>query len=205
MQIIKCKNQEAGAMLASRWLEDAIAATGAERIFIPAGNTPISLYQLWEATNPEYLQNKVFVQVDDIVTGEQKGRFRDFFAAHLKSYVSQVEWIDEDDTGADIAILGLGTNGHVAFHEPQLEPGFEFGCVKLCDDTCQRLEAEEGSWGITFGIGKFLHCKRILLLVYGESKRDALTAVLQRNPAFPASALMDHPGLTIFSDLVVAT
>ena len=204
MKFIPCSNSDSGALQASQWLEDAIAKTGASRIFIPAGSTPLALYQLWEQNLPAYLLNKTFVQVDDIATGQQKDIFRTFFLTHLNSFKDNFSWIDQDNTGADIAILGLGTNGHVAFHEPGLSTEFQFGCVALSRDTCQRLGADDGTWGITYGIGAFMRCQQILLLVYGENKRIALTETLNKNPDFPASALMNHPNLTIFSDLTIA-
>jgi glucosamine-6-phosphate deaminase len=101
----------------------------------------------------------------------------------------------------DLAVLGLGTNGHVAFHEPGIPADFRFGEVKLHDDTAERLHLESGTVGRTYGIGIFNEAKALLLVVRGESKRRALQGLLEGDPNVPASALRDHPDLTILTDL----
>lgn len=203
MEIIQCGDDSEGAILANRWLEDAINETSAGRIFVPAGNTPIKLYKIWQSRRPSYLSGKTLVQVDDIVTGESRGVFRNFLVEQLANFQEQIAWIATNSIGAEIALLGLGTNGHVAFHEPHVSSDFQFGCVLLSPITCARLGISEGTWGVSFGVGEFLRCQRILLMVYGESKREALTAMLQRDRSCPASLLLGHPGLTILTDLSV--
>ncbi|MEK7357725.1 MAG: 6-phosphogluconolactonase, partial [Bdellovibrionota bacterium] len=106
----------------------------------------------------------------------------------------------EGDAVADVAILGLGLNGHVAFHEPGLGRDFFSGCVKLSDTTVGQLAAEPETWGITYGAGAFARCRSVCIMVGGASKRDVLKRLLAGDDSLPATALMKHPDLTIFAD-----
>lgn len=163
----------------------------------------MGLYRIWEMRHPEYLRGRKLYQIDDIATGCQQGRFREFFGEQLPSFLPQITWIGDSPAAADLAILGLGVNGHVAFHEPNLPADFAFGCTKLADDTCHRLGSEPGAWGITYGIGAFVRCQTILMLVFGETKRQALEGMIARDPRYPASFMAEHPDFTIVTDLAI--
>ena len=43
------------------------------------------------------------------------------------------------DLGIDVALLGLGPNGHVGFHEPGYHADFLGGRVTISDETKQRV------------------------------------------------------------------
>lgn len=179
------------------WVHSQIG-TG-QRVFIPAGNTPLAAYRRWTATPSDLLRSLRFVQIDDILNGPQQGTFKKFFAAELKPFLSQFEWIDHADAGADVAILGVGVNGHVAFHEPHLPANFCSGCVALTSETRQYLELPQPTWGITYGAGSFLRCKKILLLARGEVKQRVLRQA-QHDQSLPVGWIMRHPDVTLISD-----
>jgi glucosamine-6-phosphate deaminase len=103
-------------------------------------------------------------------------------------------------TQADLAWLGLGLNGHVGFHEPGIDPRMFSGCVRLSAKSTETLQLEPDTWGLTYGVGAFMACKAILILVRGESKREVLTRLLRADPALPASHLLRHGNLTSLSD-----
>jgi glucosamine-6-phosphate deaminase len=54
---------------------------------------------------------------------------------------------------------------------------------------------------VTIGIGTILEARRILVLVSGRAKRDALRAMLHGpiSPTCPASALRLHPDVTVIA------
>ena len=188
------------AILANAWCEEQVKLHSPKNVFIPAGNTPVPLYRLWETTRPPYLDKLNFIQVDEVINGPHKGIFKRFFEAHLPGYKNQVRWINGDTVMADVAILGLGLNGHVAFHEPGIPEHFEIGCVKLSEDTCQNLDTPIDTWGLTYGIGAFLECKKILIIACGSSKAKIVNELLSDSSNIPASFLKQHPGLTIIGD-----
>lgn len=209
METILCKDSSHAARTVHAWLEKAVAATDAKSVFLPAGNTPIPLYKYWETVRPKFLEGMKFIQVDDILGGERQGYFKNFFLEHLPSYKDQFVWIDADSgpsdlggarQGADLAILGLGVNGHVAFHEPFVPAEFTFGCVALAKGTCESLGVSEGTWGVTYGLGHFLEARKIAIVATGRSKAQMVAKILARDKSIPAGWMMDHGDFTLVAD-----
>jgi len=200
MDVRTCEGTEAFTKAASRWCESRLRQHEARSLFLPAGQTPVPLFEYWERKRPEYLEGLRLVQIDDVLGGPRAGLFRDFFEKRLPTYRHQLSPLENVDEPADVALLGLGLNGHVGFHEPGLPPHFNAGCVKLSEPTCLHLDLDLGSWGITYGIGSFSRARAVLLLVRGAAKREVLQRLLAGDQGLPASALLSHPDLTILAD-----
>lgn len=184
---------------ASHWLEKRVLS-GARSVFLPAGRTPETLYALWENEKPSWLSGVRFKQIDDVLTGPQAGVFRQFFETHLPSYVNQFEWIDRADSEADVAVLGLGLNGHIAFHEPVLPRDFLGGCVQLTEITRRTLGLADPTWGITYGASTFMKCRSILMIAAGETKRDVVARLCERSTSLPATSLLQHRDFSLIVD-----
>jgi glucosamine-6-phosphate deaminase len=101
--------------------------------------------------------------------------------------------------GLDLAILGLGTNGHLGFNEPPSDPEAPTRVVDLSAST---IEANAGYWGgvadvptraVTMGMGHLLSARAIVLVVSGESKRTIVHRALEGpvSPEVPASFLRE--------------
>ena len=200
MNLIHCDHPIHGVELANKWCEETFR--NSPGIFLPAGGTPESLYKVWSETRPSFLNHKVFYQVDDVLNGPRKGEFWKFFEEHLPYHHQQIIGVEEPMklNPPDVALLGLGVNGHVAFHEPSLPENFRYGCVELESETRFYLGLPEGTWGVTYGLASFLSCKNILIMVFGAHKREVLSKLLAGDTNLPASKLMTHPGLTIIAD-----
>ncbi len=162
------------------------------KIYLPAGNTPKPLYQSWRENPPVYLKNAELLQIDEVLDGSEL--FANFFKEELSL---KVEPLDGADVQADIAILGLGTNGHVGFHEPGIADTFYSGCVALSEESIRNLNLKPGTWGETYGLGAFCRCKLILLIVRGPSKRSLMQDLLQDKTQLPAQFLMKQPQLVV--------
>lgn len=195
MQIV---NARAGSRIANEWLIDRFERYSAKSLYLPAGDTPRALYALWRIRPPEALQKLKLYQVDEVTTGASAGLFNRFFQEELPGYTVIPP---EHDVQADLAILGLGTNGHLAFHEPGMPSDFRFGEVELHKETCERLGLEAGTKAMSFGLGAFLATKAALLIVRGDSKRKAFKAFQRGDPSLPAVGLLKHPDLTVVSEL----
>lgn len=183
------------------WCEKNIQNLSAKSIFLPAGNTLIPLYDAWEKKVPSYLNGVELFQVDDVITGEKQYIFKSFFQQKLPSFQNQFNYIGSTAKSCELAILGLGFNGHVAFHEPGINKDFDFGKVTLTDQTCDHLEVPHKTQGLSYGVGTFLKCKKILLVISGSSKKDILKKVLAKEDNIPAAYLLGHKGLTILADM----
>ena len=201
MEVQTCLDQKAWILAINDWLADRKQRYSARRLFVPAGQTPVPLYAQWEKDHPEFLSDLHLLQVDEVL-----GRppvFRIFLAEHLPSYVGQIEFIEQADGGADLAILGLGLNGHVAFHEPGLPASFFSGCVLLQDSTCHTLGMSSPAWGVTYGLGAFLRTRAVALIVRGNGKRAVVERLLSGDRSLPATYLLAHADVTLFVDFVV--
>ncbi len=110
--------------------------------------------------------------------------------------------------GFDLAILGLGPNGHIGYNDPPAAGDAPTRVLQLSQsslDTCAR------DWGndvpllplaLTAGMDLLLAARQKLLLVSGEGKQQILRASLLGpvTPDVPASYLQQAAGVTIIAD-----
>ncbi len=185
---------------AHQWVLENIRTWQASSIYIPAGGTPKGLYQLWEQSDKAWAKDVSLVQIDDVITGEKKDLFKQFFDEHLPSFTDQIINISHDNQiQAHLGILGLGLNGHVAFHEPHMNPDFTFGEVELTESTCKTLDLEESASGISYGAGAFLGTKAVLLIVSGSGKNEVFRKFLEKDMSLPVSHLHKHEQLMVMA------
>ena len=120
----------------------------------------------------------------------------------------------------DLAVLGIGRNGHIGFNEPGSALHASVHVARLSAETRQLAFAcwaaadaslfpkceDFPSRAITMGMGTILKSKRILLLASGESKaqavRQAVTGPLTLQ--VPASLLQVHRNVTLLVDCQAA-
>ena len=114
---------------------------------------------------------------------------------------------DREAAGLDLAILGLGINGHVGFNEPGSGPGDPTRVVELAATSGETARRRYGASrtptaGITIGLARLLDAKEAWLLATGRRKAAMLQRALDRpeGPDCPASYLRRHPRLTVFAD-----
>lgn len=187
-------------------LVEAIKSSGARSVFMPAGSTPTGIYALMEKHQDPVFDSVVFYQVDEVVSGKKSGLFRQFFEKHLPSYQEQFHYLSDSDEQArvsrcDVSLLGIGVNGHVAFHEPGIIDSFEFGSVQLSDVTLSNLQIDSNDKVLTYGVGTFLKSEKIILLASGNSKAGVLKdAFIDREAILPVAKLFRHGSLHLIAD-----
>ena len=105
-------------------------------------------------------------------------------------------------------VLGLGSNGHIGFNEPGAVFEQETHCVDLTESTIEankrffsRIE-DVPRQAYSMGIKSIMQAKKILVIVSGESKANALKQALHGpiTPALPASILQLHNDVTFVAD-----
>ncbi|MRG84936.1 glucosamine-6-phosphate deaminase [Salinibacillus xinjiangensis] len=112
------------------------------------------------------------------------------------------------ELGVDVQILGIGVNGHIGFNEPGTSFQSKTHIVKLAESTRQANARffdsmdEVPTSAITMGIESILKSKEIVLLVSGKNKAGAMKQLVTReiDESFPASALHQHPNVTVIAD-----
>lgn len=113
-----------------------------------------------------------------------------------------------DAGGYDIAILGLGPNGHLGFNEPPADASATTRVVSLSQES---IISNAAYWGgreyvptqaLTAGMDILLAAKQILLLVTGAHKRDILQKTLYGpvTPEVPSSLLQTVSNVTVLAD-----
>lgn len=94
---------------------------------------------------------------------------------------------------ADLIILGVGINGHIAFNEPGSLRNSKTRLVELKHKTVKK-EA------LTIGISTILSSKKILLLASGKKKKKAISHLFKENKNWPVSFLKKHKNLVVIVD-----
>ena len=110
--------------------------------------------------------------------------------------------------GIDIQVLGMGHNGHIGFNEPGNAFELETHVVDLSERTIQAnarffASADEvPRQAMTMGIKSIMMAKKILMLVSGEDKAEAVWKAFAGpvTPQVPASILQLHPYVTLVGD-----
>jgi len=112
----------------------------------------------------------------------------------------------------DVAFLGIGENGHIAFNDPpaDFETTAPYLVVNL-DEACRRQQVGE-AWfpdistvpkqAISMSVKQILAAKEILAVVPDARKAAAVKACLEGevSPMIPASILRTHSNATIYLD-----
>jgi glucosamine-6-phosphate deaminase len=112
----------------------------------------------------------------------------------------------------DVAFVGIGENGHLAFNDPpaDFETEEPYLIVKL-DEACRRQQLGEG-WFATFedvpqraismSVRQILKTKQIVCIVPDARKANAVKACFEGeiSPLAPASILRTHPNTTVYLD-----
>jgi galactosamine-6-phosphate isomerase len=101
----------------------------------------------------------------------------------------------------DIVILGLGKNGHIGFNEPA--ESLQVDCHKaiLAESTIQHdpalSQGNEPAFGLTLGLRSILQAKKIIFLVTGSGKEEAIQQFMEKkiSTSLPASFLWLHPNV----------
>ena len=143
---------------------------------------------------------------DDAVFGPD-GRASDL-EAEARRYDQLVS-----ETPIDIQLLGIGSNGHIAFNEPGTPFDAPSSVIALSEQTRRDNARFFGSiddvpgQAITQGIGTILQARRILLVALGTHKsrpiRDALEGPV--SVGTPASAIQLHPDVSVVLDAEAAS
>lgn len=130
-------------------------------------------------------------------------------AVNPDEYCKEYDRLIDESGGVDIQILGIGTNGHIAFIEPADELATCTSVVNLKESTIKDNSRffdsidEVPCTAISMGICSILKAKKIILLASGKNKAEAIAKILNSkriNTQVPASLLRLHSDVTIIVD-----
>lgn len=209
----------------------AIAERGQARIIAATGNSQLEfLKALTTATEVEWPRVEVF-HLDEYLnlSIEHPASFRKYLLERLikPTGIKNYHLLDgESDpktviaqTGAalnsapiDVAFVGIGENGHLAFNDPpaDFETEAPYLIVEL-DEACRQQQVGEGWFtkieevpqqAISMSVRQILRAEEIICVVPDKRKAEAVKACLEGpvNRLAPASILRTHPRATIYLD-----
>lgn len=208
-------------------------------LFCPAsGDSPAGLYEIiankvqtaaldiskwqfvgldeWVGMNGEdegscrfHLNNQLFHRMK---VSEDCISFFDGRSADLQQECEKTEAFIFQQGGIDVAVIGLGLNGHVGMNEPGASVNSRSQVVELDPITIKTGQKyfnkqQPLSKGITLGLKTILETKHIFLLVSGLHKSSIVKQLLEGEITadLPGTALREHPGVRVYLDRASAS
>ena len=190
------------------------------KLVLPTGSTPLGMYEelvnkkldwstvitfnlddfLMNIDHPESYQNymrKNLFDKTNIYPDHSHFPFRPTSAFEDKIAGSM---------GIDLCILGIGTNGHIAFNEPGSSFLSRTRVVNLDEQTIQDNSRFFGSvddtpkQAITMGLGTIMESKKIVLMANGDHKLTILNVAMNGKvtETVPASILQNHNNVEVY-------
>ena len=221
----------AAARHASRTLQDAIARRGQARIVAATGASQFEfLAALTRAPGIDWARVEMF-HLDEYValSIEHPASFRKYLLDRLiePTGIRRYHLLDgerdaaraADRTGrelaaadVDVAFVGIGENGHLAFNDPPADFATERPYIIVTlDEACRRQQVGEGwfksvdevpAQAISMSVRQILKSREIICIVPDTRKADAVKACVEGEvtPMAPASILRTHANTTLYLD-----
>jgi glucosamine-6-phosphate deaminase len=233
MKIIVCENAHEVALKAYEVFKNQLTQKPSSILGLATGSSPILLYK---ELIQGYLRNEIsFKEVITFNLDEYVGMddsypqsYAYFMKHHLFDHVDinelntyipngRAENLVQEcaqyhqalsESGVDLQLLGIGSNGHIGFNEPPTSFESSVHVVKLKESTrndnamfFQSIE-EVPTHAISMGIQDILKSKKIVLLACGKKKAEAIKAMVLGaiDESCPGSILQTHNDVTLILD-----
>jgi glucosamine-6-phosphate isomerase len=138
--------------------------------------------------------------------------FFDGRANDLEGECQRIENFIHEHGGIDVAILGLGMNGHIGMNEPGTSPAMRSHITDLAETTQQVgqkyfKKQQKLTKGITLGVTTLMQARHIMLLVSGKHKAEITQKIIEEeiSAQLPATLLRNHPSIKIYLDSEAAS
>jgi glucosamine-6-phosphate deaminase len=221
----------------ARAAADLLAAAMASRpqlvLALPTGRTPLPFYdelaRRREAGAIDLGRARAFNLDELVLPPEDPRTFRAFMARHawertglrrercdipngaaadLEGECRRYEDAIAAAGGIDLAVLGVGADGHVAYNLPG-PMTLPTHVVRLPDGLAAALGVPAEAWplrAITMGLGTIRGARAILVLATGASKATAVRALARgpEDPQWPCTFLTGHPDILVLADRAAA-
>jgi glucosamine-6-phosphate deaminase len=220
LEIKVLKNYEELSLLVANIVETQIKEQPLSKLILPTGSTPLGMYKelvsreldwshaitfnldvyLMNVDHPEsyqsYMKKNLFEKTN-IYPDHCHFPFRPTSAFEDKIAGSM---------GIDLCILGIGSNGHIAFNEPGSSFLSRTRVVNLDEQTIEDNSRFFGSiddtpkQAITMGLGTIMESKKIVLMANGDHKLNILNVAMNGEVTedVPASILQNHENVEVY-------
>jgi len=217
---------------AAQILRDAIQRRGQAAFVAATGASQFNFLKhlvaapgiAWERTTMFHLDEYIGMAADHPASFRRYLRERltskvpvgavDFIAGDAPDLTAEVDRLNRAIAASpiDVAFVGVGENGHLAFNDPPADFATErpYIIVKL-DEACRRQQFGEGWFktlddvpreAISMTVRQIMKAAHIICTVPEKRKAQAIKACLEGEigPMFPASILRTHPSCHLFLD-----
>ncbi|HNV03434.1 MAG TPA: glucosamine-6-phosphate deaminase [Vicinamibacterales bacterium] len=221
----------AAAAHAALAIRQAVAARGRARIVVATGASQIEFLQALTADPSVDWARVALFHLDEYVglPITHPASFRKYILERVIRPVSLSDYLLLDGEGdpaevcrqagaaiaaspVDVAFVGIGENGHLAFNDPPADFVTEepYLVVQL-DEACRRQQVGEGWFAsvaevpasaISMSVRQILKAREIICVVPDARKAVPVKAALEGpvTPDVPASALREHANVTVYLD-----
>ena len=236
MKLIIEKDYESLSDRAVFIIKNLIENKEVKTIAFPTGKTPMLLYN---KIADHYRNNEIDLSkitgfmVDEYYPISQKSKinFRNVIDKYLCDHVKmkKMYYFDsenkdflqecnnyetkiKEEGGIDLAILGIGDNGHIGFNEPGSDFLSKVRLVELKSTTIMKNKIKYSTgelnqkYALTIGILNIFKSKKILIMASGREKSETVKKIIEGpiNNELPASILKIHQDITMLVDIDAA-
>ena len=239
MEIVICKTKEEASKIAADMITAAVKKNPKTVLGLATGSTPVPMYkEMIKAVKAKKVSYKAAKSwnLDEYVglppTHDQSYRYfmdKNLFDSidikksnthvlnglakdvdrECKSYEAAIKKAG----GIDIQVLGIGSDGHIAFNEPGTSLASDTDVVYLTPQTIKdnsrffKSAKDVPTRALSRGVGSILKAKKIILLAFGKNKADAVKGCVEGpvSQFCTASALQMHADTWVFCDREAAS
>ncbi len=234
MEVVIKRDYEQMSKAAAQLVVDVLNTKPNAVLGMATGSTPLGLYQelvrLYKAGHVDFSRVTTF-NLDEYVglpaNHPQSYHYfmREHFFQHVNipqhninipsgttsNYPAFCQWYEgriAECGGIDLQILGIGSDGHIAFNEPGSSLSSRTRLKTLSkqtiDDNARFFERRESVpvYAITMGVGTILDARRLVLVASGKTKAKAIAHAVEGpvTSMVTASAIQLHRDATVIVD-----
>lgn len=180
---------------------------------LPTGSTPMGVYDELSERDLDWSKATTY-NLDEYLNCPIKEQTYEYFMDEMlfNNIIIKRENINFPTDGdlnyglnVDLCLLGIGTNGHIAFNEPGSDFNSETRIVDLTENTIKDNSrffydiSEVPTQAVTMGLKPIMSSKRIIIMGKGEKKKKILLKALHGDitEEVPASILQKHKNVEV--------
>ena len=201
-------------------VEAQITERPLSKLILPTGSTPLGMYKELIKRELDWSHTITFNLDEYLMNPDHPCSYHSFMRKNLFDrtniypdhchfpYRPTLSFEDKINAnrGIDLCILGIGSNGHIAFNEP----GSSFKSrTRVVDLSLQTIQDNSRFFGsaedvpkqaITMGLGTIMESKKIVLMANGDHKLTILNVAMNGKvtETVPASILQNHNNVEVY-------
>ena len=220
MEIKLSKDYEKLSSLVAIIVAAQILENPQSKLVLPTGSTPLGMYEELVRRKLDWSLVETFNLDEYIMNPDHPYSYHSYMKKNLFDRINiypdnchfpfrpTLSFEDKMNVnkGIDLCILGIGSNGHIAFNEPGSSFKSRTRVVDLSEQTIQDNSRffdsidDVPKQAITMGLGTIMESKKIILMAKGKHKLNILKVAMNGEVTedVPASILQKHNDVEVF-------